>query len=98
MICLSFLATAGVLTPLHGCRYMIWSLSAVVKIALRITMQYSITAGLFLIVARWPLRRGASSWVPCWNFTTHSRTSEGRISTIFMGPKEGRMTLSRYRT
>jgi len=39
-------ATVGVLTPLQGCRKVTWSLSAVVKIALRMFLRFLIVAGV----------------------------------------------------
>jgi hypothetical protein len=70
----------GVFTPLDGCRKVTWSFNAVVKIALRTTMQYLMACGLT------PSRV---------SLVTHSRTCAGRISTIRIGPNSGMIRRSR---
>ena len=70
--------TVGVLTPLHGCKKVTWSFSAVVKTALRMLFRVR------MFVALTP------AWVRC---LTHSRTSAGMIWFIRRGPNHGMMCL-----
>jgi hypothetical protein len=46
MIVHGLAGTGGVLTPLHGCSTFIWSLRAMAKLALKITLFFAIIAGL----------------------------------------------------
>jgi len=86
MIFGGFTATGGVFTPLHGCRKITWSLSAVVKIALSMFFRFRIVVG---DTAALP-----SSFFSSDRWVTHSRTSDGRISIIFMPPNQGMMCRS----
>jgi hypothetical protein len=87
------IGTGGVFTPLHGCRKITWSLSAVVKIAPSMFFRPRMVAGD---------RAGISSACPSAFFlvtrssfrcVTHSRTSDGRMAAIFMAPNHGMMCL-----
>jgi hypothetical protein len=80
MMVRGFTGTGGILTPLHGCRTVTWSLSAVVKIALRMTLFPAMVAGL-----------SPRFFCP----VTHSRTCIGRMSIIRMLPNSGMRCLYR---
>ena len=73
-----FLGAGGTFTPLQGCRKMIWSLSAVVKIALTMVRALSTTYG------------DAPSLCI---LHTKSRTVPGMISIIRSARNSGRMYL-----
>ena len=72
--------TVGVFTPLQGCSTVTKSLSAVVNTADRMILRWRICAGLTPSSTR---------------SVTHSRTSVGMMSRIFIGPNHGMMRASR---
>lgn len=78
MIVNGFFGTVGIFTPLHGWRKVTLSFRAVVKMPDRMAFSVRMFAGLS----------------PCrWTRVIHSRTLDGMISFIRIGPNHGMMCL-----